>query len=293
MDLHRTLRRGATAPRSPRAIFALSGGGSRGGAQVGMLRALLGAGVVPDVLVGASVGSLNAAFVASAPTLDRVDELAHLWRAADGRALVGRRSAAALNVVRRRPYLFEATSLRAMIARWVGDGRIEDLPTRLRIATTDLSTGRSAHHDRGLLTDTIAASAALPAVFPPVALPGPAGPSLHVDAGVSANMPWSAAFEVARPGDTVWALDVTRTAPLRALHNPLDVLVASLVATVRRQEPPAVPDGVTVRHVHLDNDFDCGRVFDFTHTGTLFRLGEQAATATLAQLPRLAASGAA
>jgi NTE family protein len=281
--------RGRAAARGGRNLFVLSGGGSRGGAQVGMLRALIGAGVVPDVLVGASVGSLNAAFVAASPTLERVEVLAGLWRGMDGRSLVGRRSTAALNVVRRRPYLFEATALRTMIATWVGAGRIEQLPTPLRITTTDLSTGRSAHHDRGLLTDTIAASAALPAVFPPVALPGPAGPTLHVDAGVSANLPWAAAFELARPGDTVWALDVTRTAPLRVMHNPLDVLIASLVATVRRQEPPQAPRGVAVRHLHLDNDFDCGRVFDFSHTGALFRLGEQVATEALRQAPTLAA----
>lgn len=284
-----SIRRRPELLGSGRDIFVLSGGGSRGGAQIGMLRALIGAGVVPDVLVGASVGSLNAAFIASAPTLDRVEELAGLWRTMNGRALTGRRSTAAYNLARRRPYLFEATSLRRLIATWVGDGRIEDMPTQLRIATTDLSTGRSAHHDRGLLTDTIAASAALPAVFPPVALPGPMGPTLHVDAGVSANLPWAAAFETARPGDTVWALDVTRTSPLRVLQNPLDVLIASLVATVRRQEPPHTPAGVAVRHIHLDNDFDCGRVLDFTHTGTLMRLGEQAATAELLQSTTAAA----
>ena len=268
-------------PAPARNIFVLSGGGSRGGAQIGMLRALIGAGITPDVLVGASVGSLNAAFIAKETSIDRVEELAELWRNMNGRALTGRRSTAALNVVRRRPYLFDATSLRAMISAWMGDGRIEDLPTRLRIATTDLSTGHAAHHDSGLLSDTVAASAALPAVFPPVSLPGPDGPSLHVDAGVSANMPWAGAFEIARPGDTVWGLDVTRTAPLRSMHNPLEVLIASLVATVRRQVPPAAPAGVAVRHLHLDNEFDCGRVLDFTHTGTLMRLGEQVATDVL------------
>ncbi len=284
------IRRGQQArPRVGRDIFVLSGGGSRGGAQIGMLRALIGAGVVPDVLIGASVGSLNAAFIASAPTIDRVEELAGHWRTMNGRALTGRRSTAALNLARRRPYLFEATALRRMITTWVGDGRIEDMPTRLRIATTDLSTGRASHHDHGLLTDTIAASAALPAVFPPVALPGPTGSALHVDGGVSANLPWAAAYEIARPGDTVWALDVTRTAPLRVMHNPLDVLIASLVATVRRQEPPLAPTGVGVRHIHLDNDFDCGRVFDFSHTGTLMRLGEQAATAELLETVTAAA----
>ena len=69
----------------------------------------------------------------------------------------------------------------------------------------------------------------------------------------------------------------------------LDVLIASLVATVRRQEAPAAPSGVEVRHIHRDTEFDCGRVFDFSHTGTLFELGERAAPETLIDTPALAA----
>ena len=52
---------------SRRNIFVLSGGGSRGAGQVGMLRVLGDAGIVPDVLVGGSVGAINACFVGLAP----------------------------------------------------------------------------------------------------------------------------------------------------------------------------------------------------------------------------------
>src|SRR3954449_8967497 len=53
----------------------LSGGGNRGVAQVGMLRALVEAGVRPDVVVGTSVGSLNGAALARDPSPAGVDEL--------------------------------------------------------------------------------------------------------------------------------------------------------------------------------------------------------------------------
>src|SRR5687767_5433359 len=62
-----------------REVFVLSGGGSLGAAQVGSLRALLEAGVVPDAVVGCSVGALNAAYLAIDPTLARVDALQRLW----------------------------------------------------------------------------------------------------------------------------------------------------------------------------------------------------------------------
>ncbi|WP_433446096.1 patatin-like phospholipase family protein [Streptomyces sp. CA-142005] len=60
--------------------FVLSGGGSLGAAQVGMLRAMTSHGIRPDLVVGASVGSLNATYFAARPDARGVEELAELWR---------------------------------------------------------------------------------------------------------------------------------------------------------------------------------------------------------------------
>src|SRR4029077_7564288 len=57
----------------------LSGGGNRGVAQVGMLRALVEAGVRPDVVLGTSVGSLNGAAFARDPSDAGVDDLEAVW----------------------------------------------------------------------------------------------------------------------------------------------------------------------------------------------------------------------
>src|ERR1700709_2238025 len=74
-------RRPAARPRRPRTAFVLSGGASLGALQVGMLRALYEQGVVPDLLVGTSVGALNAGFVASRPQAPATAaELARVWR---------------------------------------------------------------------------------------------------------------------------------------------------------------------------------------------------------------------
>ena len=61
--------------------FVLSGGGSLGAIQVGALQALSAAGVRPDVLIGCSVGALNATFVAIDPRPRRMAELEALWSA--------------------------------------------------------------------------------------------------------------------------------------------------------------------------------------------------------------------
>src|SRR5437763_5989973 len=89
----------AAGPSAPiREAVVFSGGGSLGAAQVGALQALFEAGITPDVVVGCSVGALNAAFVAVDPTAARVNELEQLWRGMtreavfpDGRFTVARR----------------------------------------------------------------------------------------------------------------------------------------------------------------------------------------------------------
>jgi hypothetical protein len=72
-----------SVPRSanpPKTAFVFAGGGSFGSVQVGMLRALLSHGVTADMVVGSSVGAMNAAYFAGMPTTEGVERLAGIWR---------------------------------------------------------------------------------------------------------------------------------------------------------------------------------------------------------------------
>lgn len=264
-----------------RDIFVLSGGGSRGAAQIGMLRALLGAGITPDVLVGGSVGAINACVIGVDPTPQRIETLADRWMAMSGKDLTGSKHSILVNLARRRPYLFSADRLRRLVGDWLDVERLEEMRVPVRIATTHLHTGVATHHDTGVISDLIAASAALPAVFPPVLLDTGHGLAPHVDAGIAENVPLSGAASIARPGDRIWVLDVTKTPTARNLRTPLDVLIAALVATCRNQAQTAFGPGIEVIPVKLDETFRCGAVFDFSSTGALFLLGEQTALAAL------------
>lgn len=261
--------------RARRNIFVLSGGGSRGAGQVGMLRALLGAGVVPDQVVATSVGSLNGCFIAVDPTPDRVELLAAEWSSMRASTLTGPRRSIVANVASMRPYLFSNRALRSLIARLVPTNRLEDLAVPVRVATTDLMTGLPAHYDAGYLPDLLCASAALPGLLPPVRL---SGGRAHVDGGVAENVPLSGVVDLARPGDRVWVLDVTkRPRQLRQLRTPVDVLVAALAGSITNRPATNLAPGVEVVHIKLDEDYDCGPVFDFGHTSTLMWMGETAA----------------
>ena len=63
-----------------------------------------------------------------------------------------------------------------------------------------------------------------------------------------------------------------------------DVLIASLSASVRNREEPRFPADAEIVRVKLDETYDCGAVFDFSHTDELCRLGHQAAEAAIAGL---------
>src|SRR2546421_5210384 len=75
----RQRRRKAESEHQGKIAVVLSGGGNRGVAQVGMLRALVDAGIRPDVVGGTSVGSLNGAALARDPTPASIDELVAVW----------------------------------------------------------------------------------------------------------------------------------------------------------------------------------------------------------------------
>src|SRR5437879_10129197 len=106
LPLWRRGRREAPAPvppvtHPPAEAVVFSGGGSLGAAQVGALQALFEAGITPDLVVGCSVGALNAAYLAVDPTAERASALGELWRQIsrrrvfpDGRFRVARRLAA-------------------------------------------------------------------------------------------------------------------------------------------------------------------------------------------------------
>ena len=74
--------------------FVLSGGGSLGAVQVGMLRALVEAGIKPDLVIGCSVGAINGAGFAADPTLRGVARMERIWRrmAAEGVSSVNKRT---------------------------------------------------------------------------------------------------------------------------------------------------------------------------------------------------------
>ena len=219
---HRARR--ASGPPRPLTAFVLSGGGNQGVSQVGMLRALLERGIVPDVVIGTSAGALNGAAVAYAPNLTGVAQLASVWEQLQAdHVFPGGRIHRAWNIVRRGTHLFDNDGLAALIHHSTPARSFSDLEIPLRVIATDLDTGEEVVLARGPLKPALLASSALPGVFPIVVHGG----RRLVDGGVVNNVPlWHA---LSGPVDRVFVLNVSAGVGDHAVRSPLDVVMTSFM----------------------------------------------------------------
>jgi NTE family protein len=181
------------SPKSPVA-FVLSGGASLGAIQVGMLRALYERSIKPDLIVATSVGAINGAFIAARPqTVETADELAALWRRVSrGQVFPLNPLSGLLGFLGSRSHLVPDSGLRRLLAKHVERQRLDQLPIPLHVVAVDVVSGEELLLSNGPLVDAVMASAAIPAVLPPVAR----GDRELMDGGVANNTPISHAIEL-------------------------------------------------------------------------------------------------
>jgi predicted acylesterase/phospholipase RssA/CRP-like cAMP-binding protein len=179
--------------------LVLGGGGARGFAHLGVLRALAEANVPIDWVGGTSVGAIIAALVAQrlAPAEALAQCKEHFSSLKDP----------TLPVVA----LLAGRRIRAKLERVFGAAAIEDLLLPYLCVSTNLSRAAQAVHERGPLVRAIRASIALPGVLPPVSL----GEDLHVDGGLVNNLPIDVMAAKPEIG-TVLAVDVSAEVEMRA-----------------------------------------------------------------------------
>jgi NTE family protein len=151
--------------------FVLSGGGSLGAVQVGMLQALAERGVEPDMLLGTSAGAVNAAWVADRGTgADSLAGLVDVWtrlRRKDVFPVAGRQVLSGISGLS--PAVCSNTPLRLLVDAHVRAQDLRETSIPLYIVATDVLTGRETLISDGPLTTAVLASAAVPGLLPPVA----------------------------------------------------------------------------------------------------------------------------
>lgn len=153
---------------------ALSGGGARGFAHAGALKALEEAGLRPDVIAGVSAGSVISVLYSSGMHPDDMIKIFEGVKFTDFARIHGSGS------------LFQISRFRKFILNHIGGyHNLEDLPIPTYLGVTDLDTGTPAEFHAGDIGDIMTASCSIPIVFPPVEING----TRYVDGGVLHNLP--------------------------------------------------------------------------------------------------------
>ena len=181
--------------------FVLSGGASLGAVQVGMLRALAERGILPDLVVGASAGAINAGWIAGDPRLEDLDGLERIWLGLRTRDVFPAEPLRGLlGFLGRRPSLVQNHALRALLRRNIRFERLEDAAIPISVIATEVITGLEAVLDRGPAVDALLASSAIPGVLPPVTFEG----RTLIDGAIVNNVPISEAVD--NGATEVWVL---------------------------------------------------------------------------------------
>lgn len=154
--------------------FVLSGGGARGFAHLGVVKALGEKGVYPSEISGTSAGAVAGAFLANGFSSDEVAEL-----------LAGKLSRRMFGWNSFKTGLMSFRKFRDYMESNLRYQTFEQLPIPLYITATSFIDGRQKIFSRGSLIDAITASCAIPAIFPAFDIDD----IPYVDGGLCNNLP--------------------------------------------------------------------------------------------------------
>lgn len=189
---HSPRERGLHTHRHIRVGLALGSGSARGWSHVGVIRALLRAGIEPDIVCGSSIGALVGAAYA-AGELDRLEP----WVAS-----LTRQGVMSLLDLRLSAGMIEGRKLMRYFRERFDDPGIEHLPRAFACVATELDSGREVWLRDGPVIDAVRASIALPGLFTPMQRDG----RLLVDGGLVNPVPVSLCR--AMGADVVVAVDL-------------------------------------------------------------------------------------
>ena len=197
-------------PPPPKIALALGGGAARGFAHVGVIKVLEAQGIVPDIIVGTSAGSLVGALYASG-----------MSSAALQKAALAMEDSAVADFSMPNRGIIKGEALQDYVNRTLGNRVIERLPRLLAIVATDLQSGEAIVFRTGNTGLAVRASSSVPGVFQPARI----GNRDYVDGGLVSPVP----VRIARGlgADIVIAVDISARPREQKTGSSMEVLLQS------------------------------------------------------------------
>jgi NTE family protein len=268
--------------------FVLSGAGNRGPLEVGALRALLEQGIIPDLMVGTSAGAINASYLAAwGATVETTRNMQKMWAEVSAGDVYPENILKILwRVTSKTNSLFSSSGMRRIVTKAFPPGvtTFGQLKIKLYTTATDLRSSRLVlfgDDAQAPLVDAVMASAAIPAIHPPVTY----NELQLVDGGVVANVAASVAMD--RGATVIYAINAgyggevidPAEGVVEVLANTLNTVMAqSLLEDIDRAKRDT---NVDMHHIAV-NGFRGLSFRDFSKTEEMVQFGYDKAKAYLA-----------
>jgi len=258
----------APAPlKKVRIGLALGGGAARGFAHIGVIKALEAQGIVPEIVVGTSAGSVVGALYASGLNGFALQKTALTMDEATI-------SDWALPLFSKSTGLLKGEALQGYVNKAIGNVPMEKLKIRFGAVATDLKTGQPILFSRGNTGMAVRASSSVPSVFQPVVIGGKS----YVDGGLVAPVPVRFVREMG--ADFIIAVNISSATEGAATASSLDVLMQTFSIMGQRLNHFELKDADIVITPALGN-MGSG---DFSNRNLAILAGEQAASAVMPQI---------
>lgn len=195
--------------------IALSGGGSRGMAHLGALKALSELGIKPTMIAGTSAGSLVGAFTAAGYSPDFIFETIQ--------------SLGIMNSIKfafNRFGLFKMEKVEEIFLKFIPHNSFEKLKIPLVVCATDIEKGEAVYFSEGELTKPVMASCSIPGIFEPIKFQN----RILVDGGITNNLPIEQLEGIC---DFIIGVNVTPVSNEMPINSAKDILTKSLYLAIR------------------------------------------------------------
>lgn len=247
--------------------LALGGGAARGFAHIGVIKALEAQGIVPDLVVGTSAGSVVGALYAAGNNASSLQKMA---TELDESAI----SDWALPLFSKSSGVLKGEALQAFVNKAVNHRTIEKLKIPFGAVASDLKTGQPILFQRGNTGMAVRASSAVPGVFQPVRI----GDHTYVDGGLVAPVPVRFAREMG--AEFIIAVNISTQAEAQATNSSLEVIMQTFSIMGQRINQLELRDADIVIQPPL------GKMAsnDFNNRSGAMLAGERATNAVMAQL---------
>lgn len=244
-------------------VYVFGGGGSRGAAHAGQMMALHETGHRPDAVIGTSVGSISAAVTAENPST-AATKMVEVWLAMrKANVFPGTPLDQVAMLGRTRTHIYSSAALRKTLREHIETVKIEDLAIPYAAVTTDYELAQPKVLMSGALENAMAASAAIPGVYPMVQING----RLLCDGGVVSNVPVVEA-QLLKPKSMV-VLDCL--GPVNTARKTVIDIVAGAAGIMQHKQRvadlAAIAEDFPV--VYMPPPRSAGSPLDFSHTQEL------------------------